>query len=551
MEIVNYAKKRFLVVEDQRPFLVMLRGLLNTMGAQSVAVAPTAETAISLSRKEKFDFVVCDIHLGADKKNGFELIEELRLRKLVKPTTVVLIISADSARHLVIGSIEKEPDDYLVKPFSQIQLKTRLNRAYHRRTELADVYKAIANDDIETAIDACLELLKGSLNYRQTCLKLLAELYLRNKDYAAAKSLAERVNNQRPVKWAQKTLAQSHLGLKQPDKAISVAESLLKANRFNVDAYDILASAHTAKQKYDSALKDIQQAVSIAPLSLQRQFHAASIARNVGDFEFAKDSCHAIWQMSKRSVHRDVVHLSNYIRSILDVAEHADDKQTRNRFQQEALITLQRNRNDEVFTRGGENIDFSLYEAIVHSRINALDGKTIEAKKLLEEAQVGIEAKYDEYPLKLAPDSFKVMEEIGDFEDAERLAKLLASRADELDSNVRYLIESENKQNAERHQAYKAYNKDGIEAYRDGKYETAMQSFTAAKTMAPVNIGVALNLLQSIVKLLDMQRKPEPKLVIELRQVYKLVNSLPLRDNHQQKLDDLQEELTPYLDLNK
>ncbi|MDM7861005.1 response regulator [Alteromonas sp. ASW11-36] len=551
MEIINYSEKRFLVVEDQRPFLVMLRGLLNTMGAQSVAVAQNAETAISLCRKEKFDFVVCDIHLGADKKNGFELIEELRLRKLLKPTTVVLVISADSARHLVIGSIEKEPDDYLIKPFSQIQLKTRLNRAYHRRTELANVYKAMAKDDNEAAIDACLDLLKGSLNYRQTCLKLLAELYLRNGDYEAAKSLAERANNQRPIKWAQKTMAQSHLGLKQPEEAISMAESLLKANRFNVDAYDVLASAHTMQKKHDSALEDIQQAVSIAPLSLQRQFHAASIARNAGDFEFAKDSCQAIWQISKRSVHRDVVHLSNYIRSILDVAEHADDKKTRNRFQQEALITLQRNRNDEVFTRGDDSFDFNLYEAIVHSRINALDGKTIQAKKLLEEAQIGIEAKYEEYPLKLAPDSFKVMEEIGDYEDAERLGKLLVSRIDELDPNVRYLIENENKQHAEQHEAYKAHNKAGIEAYRDGKYETAMQSFTAAKALAPVNIGVALNLLQSIVKLLGMQRKPEPKLVIELRQVYKLVNGLPLRDNHQQKLDDLQEELAPYLDLNK
>ena len=547
MEIINYSDKRFLVVEDQRPFLIMLRGLLNTIGAQSVAVAPNADTALSLCRKEKFDFIVSDLHLGPDKKNGFELVEELRSRKLVKPTTVMLVISADSARQLVIGSIEREPDDFLIKPFSQIQLKTRLNRAYYKRMELAAVYQCIAKEAIDDAIDTCLDLLRGNLNYRQTCLKILSELYIKNGDSTAAIQLTQRVIKGRAIKWANVNLAKAHSLAGEHPPAQKIANELLKANRLNVDAYDILAESYLKQGHTELALENIKQAVNIAPLSMARQFNAAQIGRASDDYQFAKDSCLSIWQISKRSIHRDVSHLCNYIRSILDVAEHADDKKHRNRFQQEALITLQRNRNDEVFSRSSEEFDFSLYENIVHSRINALDGKALMAKKLLEETQIAIEQKYDVYPLKLAPDSLKVMNDIGDFEEAEKLTQLL-EKSDDVDANIEFLLTSEEDQQADRKKSYKLHNKKGIEAYREGKFETAIQSFRAAQMITPVNIGVNLNLLQCIVKILEMQGKPEPKLVIECREVYKLLNGMPLRESHQKKWDELLADLQPFVE---
>ena len=114
---MNFSDKQVLIVEDQRPFLLLLRGLLHSMGASEVVTKSSAEKALSLCKKQKFDIVVCDLHLGVDKKNGFELIEELRIKRLIKPTTVFILISADSARPVVLGSIERRPDDYLIKPF--------------------------------------------------------------------------------------------------------------------------------------------------------------------------------------------------------------------------------------------------------------------------------------------------------------------------------------------------------------------------------------------------------------------------------------------------
>ena len=138
---MKYSDKRVLIVEDQRPFLLMLKGLLQSMGATNIVTKSSAEHAISEAKRTKFDIVVCDLHLGADYKNGYELVEELRVKRLIKTTSVFILISADSTRSMVLGSIDRRPDDFLVKPFSQVQLKSRISRAWQKRLFLQPAYE--------------------------------------------------------------------------------------------------------------------------------------------------------------------------------------------------------------------------------------------------------------------------------------------------------------------------------------------------------------------------------------------------------------------------
>lgn len=65
---MNFANKQVLIIEDQRPFLLLLRGLLNAMGASKVVTKATAEQSISECKKNKFDVILCDLHLGVNKK---------------------------------------------------------------------------------------------------------------------------------------------------------------------------------------------------------------------------------------------------------------------------------------------------------------------------------------------------------------------------------------------------------------------------------------------------------------------------------------------------
>ncbi|MFT4994411.1 MAG: DNA-binding NarL/FixJ family response regulator, partial [Paraglaciecola sp.] len=122
MAKVTFKKKRILIIDGQRSFLMLLRGAFNAMDAESIVLAPNADFALASCKMEHFDFIICNRHLGVDKKNGFQFLEEIRLEKLIKPETVFMLVGADAESPTVLGSLEKQPDGYLIKPFSQAQL---------------------------------------------------------------------------------------------------------------------------------------------------------------------------------------------------------------------------------------------------------------------------------------------------------------------------------------------------------------------------------------------------------------------------------------------
>ncbi len=544
---MKFSDKHVLIVEDQRPFLLLLRGLLNSMGATDVLAKPSAEQAISLCKKQKFDIIVCDLHLGAEKKNGFELIEELRVRKLVKPSTIFLIISADSARPMVLGSIERRPDDYLIKPFSHAQLKTRISRAWQKRHFLQPVYKAIMEESWSEAIDTCEQLAALNSPYQRSCEQLLVELYWQVEQPAKALNVLAPYQDGKPILWATLATAKTYLLQGNFEQSVAMANKVLEQNRFNADAYDILAQCNNAMKSGEAAISAIKQAIKLSPYSLPRHFTACNIARDNSDFELASSSSEAIWKLSKHTVHHAPSHWCGFVRSLLDVAEYSDDKRTKNRYQQEALLVTQRGRYDEYLQRFSDDFDVEIYESIVNARINALDGKMLDAKRHLVTSQLAIEEQYEHTPSAYVPDSIKVMYDIGEYDDALGLQELIATGDEELDPASYYLLTREQRKASENQSNYQHFNQEGIELYQQGQYAGAREAFTNAQSFAPVNTGVALNLLQCLIKILDKSKNEEPTLIKECRRVHKLIEDMPLKQHHQEKYDALKEELFAYI----
>ncbi|MDF2177673.1 response regulator [Aliiglaciecola sp. CAU 1673] len=548
MVSLSFHNKRVLVIDDQRPFLILLRGMMNNLGALSVVIAQNGESAIAACRQEKFDIIICDLHLGGDKKNGYQLLEELRVRKLIKSTTVYMMVSADSERPMVLGSIERQPDDYLIKPFSQAQLSNRLLKAYQKRRTLAPIYDKIMADDYQSGIQACKNYISTNGRHTRHCLSLLIDLLWRVENYQEARDILEPIHKEKPLPWSSVALAKTYLHLNLVDKAFPLAQKASQQRLYAVEGLDVLAQCYVKREQYDEALQHIKAALNIAPFSLNRQYLGCEIARLAGDFEMAKNCCQAILEQSKKSVHRSISHLCNYIRSILDAADRAEDKKQRNKYQQEAMLMLQRNKNDELLSRVREDFDYGIFEELINARINILDGKMIEAKRSLNDAQYDIKQKFEDYPLSLAPDSITLMSTMGEFEDAaELLSKLKKSEAAK-DPNLQFLIQTtESRRDAVR-ENYNRFNKEGIEAYSEGKYQAAYAAFQQALELAPMNTGVTLNLLQCLLKLLEKNEKSEPGLLSNCRQIYRMVDGMRLPENHQAKLDGMKDKIKQVLE---
>nr|WP_305906617.1 response regulator [Methylomarinum sp. Ch1-1]MDP4519310.1 response regulator [Methylomarinum sp. Ch1-1] len=104
-----------------------IKDMLGTLEIQNIAEADNGLNALKEIARGKFDVILCDYNLG-NGKNGQQVLEEARLRKILPFTTVFIIISSEQAPGMVLGAMENKPDEYLTKPFNALQLLTRLQK---------------------------------------------------------------------------------------------------------------------------------------------------------------------------------------------------------------------------------------------------------------------------------------------------------------------------------------------------------------------------------------------------------------------------------------
>lgn len=532
-----------LIVEDQRPFLLLLRGLVANLGAKNVMTATQADQAIKFCRNHKVEVVVCDLHLGQNKKNGYELYIELKSKKLIPLNAVFLIISADATRPVVLGSIEHKPSDYLLKPFSQAQLKNRLNKAWEKNHYFEQVSAAFAAKEMTKALEELHKLKNPPKIYQRFILEWYTEVYWRQKDYIKALSLLEAQSELLPTQWLQLAMGKTYLAMRQYHKSIACAKNVLKLNHFDPEALDVLAQANSALEQHEEALNSIRKAIKYSPFSLQRHRLANQIARENNDHDVLISSAKSSWELSKHTSDRHISYWCMYINSLLDSAEHADSKTQQHRLQQEALLQLHRGRFDEAISRTDDPFSLDIFDLVVHARIEAIDGKLIESKRLLMNSQAAIEQQFADYPISLAPGSLSLMIALGDYEEALQLRHIIDKQETPLDALNAQEMQRLSKQATEGEQQYAQVNRQGISLYQQNLFSKAKDCFNQALKLSPVNAGIALNLLQCVSKLLDDAPKNEAALVNEAKQVYKILKHAPLREQHLKKFDELKESL--------
>ena len=120
---------RILIVEDHPDILANLYGFLEPKG-HVLDAARNGYAALALASENAYDVIVLDI--GLPGLNGLELCRKLRA-ELSLATPVLMLTARDSLADKVAG-FDSGADDYLVKPFSLVELEVRL-KALVRRSE--------------------------------------------------------------------------------------------------------------------------------------------------------------------------------------------------------------------------------------------------------------------------------------------------------------------------------------------------------------------------------------------------------------------------------
>ena len=118
---------RILIIEDDSPLASFIRKGLEAEH-YAVDVASTGESGSGMALELDYDLLILDLNLP--DIDGVSILKSLRQRK---PSLPVMVLTARSAVEERVRCLDGGADDYVVKPFSFLELSARI-RALLRRS---------------------------------------------------------------------------------------------------------------------------------------------------------------------------------------------------------------------------------------------------------------------------------------------------------------------------------------------------------------------------------------------------------------------------------
>jgi tetratricopeptide (TPR) repeat protein len=299
-QLVDWASKHYLIVDDFIGVRQLLRESLRNLGAKNIDQASSGGEAMALLVRSRYDVVLCDYNLG-EGKNGQQVLEEVRVRNLLMPSCVWLMVSAEKSVESVMGAAEHQPDAYLIKPITEGVLLTRLNRVWHKKQVFKDIDQAYAEKDFLRAARLCDEQITRNKVHEIDLLRMKASLMLKSGEPGKASEAYERVLQQREYQWARTGMAKIRMANGEFEQARQIFQAVIAENRYYMDAYDQLAQAYTAMGQAEEACTILERASKLSPNSVTRQRALGDVSLklgNVGMAERAFRKCIAIGEYS-------------------------------------------------------------------------------------------------------------------------------------------------------------------------------------------------------------------------------------------------------------
>ncbi len=131
----DFSDKTFIVVDDEKPIVDLVSGLLTALGAKKVHKTKSPEMVLNIlvDHNEKIDCVVSD-H-GMEPITGLELLKKIRVGRnpAMNRNVRFLMLTAHGDADVVKRAMALDVDAYVIKPVSMSSLETSLHRAFARK----------------------------------------------------------------------------------------------------------------------------------------------------------------------------------------------------------------------------------------------------------------------------------------------------------------------------------------------------------------------------------------------------------------------------------
>ncbi|MBW7469373.1 tetratricopeptide repeat protein [Marinobacter sp. M216] len=488
-----FNKLSYLVIDDFENFRLSMRQMLRSCGADNIELVANAAQAIQICTYNHIDVVLCDYNLG-EGRNGQHVLEELRHKKLLKRSSLFLMVTAETSKEMVMGARENQPDGYLTKPINRAVLEQRLSALIDQRTALYPINREIDRENYPEAISLCLQTLPKQPRYRTWLMKTLGDLYFRLGDLAHAAKIYDEVLNQRELSWARLGRSKVLLANQSYDQAVDSLRQLITKHPDYMEAYDLLADGLERQGKVTEAQRVLEQAVDHSPKALLRQRQLAELAEANQDMETAAEAWRRTVSLGTHSIHDCAEHHLALGQSLSELSEGDREPEGADRAH-EAIAVL--NRMEKRFS---DRDNIGLRSRLIQCRVHAGQGNQQDAEKLLAGIEQAIEST-DTLDAETGLDFAKTLFRVERDKDAKALLAQLAERFSD-DADVVQRIENLLDEPVGFRQKLQArtLNRDGIKAFESGQLRTAAEAFSRALAVVPDHAALNLNLVQVLMK---------------------------------------------------
>lgn len=123
---------KVLIVDDEPPIRIACAKILAEQGAVT-EVAENGLVGLERAKGENFDLALIDLKMP--HMDGMELLEHLNL---LAPDLIKIVITGYATLETAVEAVQKGAYDYLAKPFTPGELRTRVNRGLEKRCLLQE-----------------------------------------------------------------------------------------------------------------------------------------------------------------------------------------------------------------------------------------------------------------------------------------------------------------------------------------------------------------------------------------------------------------------------
>lgn len=518
--MIDYSKKRFLLVDDFSDFRSSVTGMLRQMAVQQVDAAANAADCLALCRQNRYDVILHDYNLG-EGKNGQQVLEELYQGKLISPHCIFVMVTAESSQAMVMAALECEPDAYLTKPFNRASLQQRLDKLVERKLALKPVLDAKSKSNPTAMVEASDAVARNHPRYLPQCQRYKAEALAELGRHAELETLLEGLVGDRPLPWALLMLAEHRCQRRQFEQALALYDKGMALFPMLPALYDGLARLYAAQGDTRKAQEYLQQGVRISPNTLSRQSELGRMARLNQDLEPAARAFRNAVGLGKHSAFRDP---ENHLQLAGVLSAQSGDGPVNPK----ALIEIRQTLGEVERTWKHEPV-VTARSQLVQAGALAKSGHQAEAQQLTAAAVQRL-AELDGFLP--ADTALEVAAQLRALGAAEKAEEMLANCAEIYGDDPRVMqsiaAQTRNPEILEAGSEAQSWNRDGIRLYQQKDFSGALDAFRKALAAQPRNISFALNTAQSLLR--QHNAKPDAALQQECLRCLEQVRGLAPSD---------------------